>query len=94
MMDISPVIDYMVNYYQTNQPYVIAAAVLLAFIFYRSPKLGFGVLIITVILAGVFYLISDLSSMGAYSKQKLIDSSTHEQTGENAPRETAEGDHF
>lgn len=94
MMDISPVIDYMVHYYQANQPYVIAAAVLLAFIFYRSPKLGFGVLIVAVILAGVFYLISDLSSMGAYSKKKMIDSSTNKQTGENASGETAEGDHF
>ena len=81
-MDISQIINYAVNYYHVNQPYVIAIAVLLAFIFYRSPKLGFGVLFIAVILAGVFYLISDFSSIGTYNQHKLMDSSTKGQAGD------------
>ncbi|NCP03620.1 MAG: hypothetical protein CO150_06450 [Nitrospirae bacterium CG_4_9_14_3_um_filter_53_35] len=83
-MDITQIMNYAVNYYHANQPYVIVVAVLLVFIFYRSPKLGFGVLLVAVILAGVFYFISDLSSMGASSRQKLMDSSMKGPTGDDA----------
>ncbi|MEF9426030.1 MAG: hypothetical protein L0956_02225 [Candidatus Mariimomonas ferrooxydans] len=51
----------------------IAVAVLLLFLLFKKPKLFFTIFILALLMAGVFYVISTVSSTGVSHKQKMIE---------------------
>ncbi len=50
----------------------IALALILIFLLIRKPKVFFLILFISLLLIGILYLISALSTTGALHKQRLI----------------------
>ena len=80
-MDFAAVIHEVARYFGEN-PYIAGAlGLLFLFLLLTKPKLFFSVVILVAILAGVFYLISNLASMGASEKGKLLykDEQIHKQ---------------
>jgi hypothetical protein len=71
-MDSFGIINSIITFFQNNLFIAIVAAVLLVFLLYRKPKLFFTIFFIALLLAGVFYLISNLSSTGVSQKEKLL----------------------
>ncbi|MEW6002236.1 MAG: hypothetical protein AB1638_06260 [Nitrospirota bacterium] len=71
-MDFWEVINSILSLFRENLLITVVIAILLIFLLYRRPKLFFSILIITLIMAGVFYLISNLSSTAVSQKQKLL----------------------
>ncbi len=71
-MDFFGIINSIITFFQNNLFIAIVSAVLLVFLLYRKPKLFFTIFFIVLLLAGVFYLISNLSSTGVSQKEKLL----------------------
>jgi chromate transport protein ChrA len=61
-----------VNYFQDNMYIAIALAVVFCLLLFRKPKVFLTLIFVTVFLTGVLYLISTLSTTGAFQKQKLV----------------------
>ena len=72
-MDFSAIIDSVVSFSKANMFIAGAGGVLLVFLLYRKPKLFFTIFFISLLLAGIFYLISNVSSIGGSHKGKMID---------------------
>jgi len=72
-MDFQAIIDTVVSFSKDNVLIAIAVGILLIFLLYRKPKLLFTIFFISLLLAGVFYLISNVSSVGVSHKEKMID---------------------
>ena len=71
-MDFAAIINDIVTYFREN-PYIAGAlGLLFIFLLFTKPKLFFSVVILVGILAGVFYLISNLASTGASHKEKMF----------------------
>jgi len=71
-MDFAAIINDIVTYFREN-PYIAGAlGLLFIFLLFTRPKLFFSVVVLVGILAGVFYLISNLASTGASQKEKMI----------------------
>jgi len=60
-MDFSAIIDSIMSFFKTHLLITIAAGILLIFLLYRKPKLFFTIFFIGLLLAGIFYLISNVS---------------------------------
>jgi len=60
------------NYFQNNIYIVIVLAGVTCLLLFRKPKLFLIVFFISLILTGVLYLISTLSTKGVYEEQKYI----------------------
>ncbi len=75
-MDVNLIVQTVVAIVQAN-PYPSAAlAVLFGLLLYRSPKLALGVFCVTLLLAGVFFLISDVATSGVGYKNEGVSRST------------------
>jgi hypothetical protein len=71
-MDFFGSINSIIAFFQNNLFIAIAAAILLVFLLYRKPKLFLTIFFIALLLSGVFYLISTLSSTGVSHKGKIL----------------------
>ena len=71
-MDFLEILNSIIAFLQTNLTIAIVAAAVLLYLLYRSSKLLFTILFIVLLLAGLFYLITDLSSTGLHQKKKMI----------------------
>lgn len=72
-MDFFSTIKYIfIPYFQENIYVAIALAVLFLLLLFRKPKIFFAVFFFAILLIGVLYLISTLSSVGVSQKEKLI----------------------
>jgi hypothetical protein len=76
-MDLNLLLQMVVAFVQANIYPCAALAVLFGLLLYRSPKLALGVFGVTMLLAGVFLLISDVATSGANYKTKGISRSAH-----------------
>jgi hypothetical protein len=71
-MDFAAIINDIVMYFREN-PYIAGAlGLLFIFLLFTKPRLFFSVVVLVGILAGVFYLISNLASTGASQKEKMF----------------------
>jgi chromate transport protein ChrA len=61
-----------INYFQHNIYVAIALGVVFSLLLFRKPKVLFSIILITLFITGVLYLISTLSTTGAFQKQKLV----------------------
>jgi hypothetical protein len=71
-MDFSSIMDTFYSYAQENPLNLLGLAVCLLFLFYRKPKLFFGMLSLGLVLAGLFYLIMNLAGTGSEHKRGLL----------------------
>jgi len=61
-----------VTYIQGHMYIAVALVMILGLLLFRKPKIFFTIFFIALLITGVLYLISTLSSTGASQKQKLI----------------------
>ncbi len=71
-MDFSSVINAIITYFQTHIVVAIVTAIVLLYLLFRRTSLFFTLLLIALIVAGVFYMISAVSSVGVQQKNILI----------------------
>ncbi len=71
-MGFVEIINNIITYLQTNIPIAIAAALLLVYLLFRKPKFFLTVFFIALLLAGLVYLVLELSSIGVSHKKVLI----------------------
>jgi galactitol-specific phosphotransferase system IIC component len=72
-MDFSRFIEGIVSLAQNHVIIVILIALGLIFLMIRKPKLFFSLLTLGLILAGLFYLITNIATSGSEKKSKLIE---------------------
>jgi len=71
-MSFGKIINSIISYYQANPIIAIAVGIIIVFLLWRKPKLFFLTLLISLLLAGVLYLIMDISTTGVSQKEKLL----------------------
>ena len=71
-MDFSSVMSTIIAYFQTHIAIAILTAIVILYLLFRRTKLFFILLLIIAVLAGVFYMISSVSSVGMQQKNILI----------------------
>lgn len=71
-MDFSRFMDGIVSFAQNHTVIVIVLTLVLLYFMYRKPKVFFGILLLGVLLAGLFYLITSISGPAKDQKKKLI----------------------
>ena len=77
-MDLfSLIIPAIVDYLQNNPFIGLGIALVIAYAFYRKPKLSMTIFLVLVILIVVVYLISYISSVGVTYKRELIREDIH-----------------
>ena len=81
-MDFSGFIDIFVSFAQSHPVLAIVLALCLLLLLYRRPKLFLGVLLLTVFLAGIYYMITSLDSTTSERKKGLL-SEEEKQTDSN-----------
>jgi len=69
------VIDSIVTFFQDHLLFAVAFAIVLLFLLFRKPKVFLTISAIVLLLLGILYLISDISSTGVTHKEKLISKS-------------------
>lgn len=74
-MNLEGFIDKIVSFAQNNPIVALIIAAVFFFALFRKPKLILSLLLLTLILAGLYSLIMDVSSSSKDVKQKLIDKS-------------------
>ena len=72
-MNFSRSMDGIVAFAQNNPIIVIVLVLGLLFFMYRKPKLFFSLLGLSVLLAGLFYLIMSMAGSGSEKKKALTD---------------------
>jgi len=72
-MDFSKSTDNIVSFAQNNPIIVIILVLGLLFFMYRKPKLFFSLLGLSVLLAGLLYLIMSMAGSGSEKKKALSD---------------------
>jgi multisubunit Na+/H+ antiporter MnhC subunit len=72
-VDFSGFVNSIVSFAQTHVWIVILVIVGLIFFMIRKPKLFFSLLAISLILAGLVYLISNTAGSGSEKKTKLLE---------------------
>jgi len=68
----SQFMDTILSFAQNHTIIVIVLALVLLYFMYRKPKVFFGILLLGVLLAGLFYLITSISGPAKDQKKKLI----------------------
>jgi preprotein translocase subunit YajC len=68
----SQFMDTILSFAQNHTIIVIVLALGLLYFMYRKPKVFFGILLLGVLLAGLFYLITSISGPAKEQKKKLI----------------------
>lgn len=71
-MIFTAVIDSIITFFQDHLLFAVAFAIVLLFLLFRRPKVFFTISAIVLLLLGILYLISNLSSTGVTYKEKLI----------------------
>ena len=74
-MDFSGFMDSLVFYVQNNTLIAMVIAAGLLFLIYRKPRVFFSILVLGLILAVSYYLITSMAGSGSNQKKRLI----HEQ---------------
>ena len=72
-MDFSAIIDSVESFLKVNILIAITVGALLVFLLFKKPKLFLTIFFISLLLAGAFYLISNVSSIGVSHKGKMIE---------------------
>jgi len=70
-MDFWNIMNSFLVYFQNNILITIALACVLLFLLYWKPRVFLIILCIVLLLAGILYIISDVTSTGVPQKQKL-----------------------
>jgi hypothetical protein len=81
-MDLSEFLEEIVSFAQNNPIIAILLAASVLFFIYRKPKLFFGLLGLGLLLAGLIYLIMNISGQGSEKKKAL----THEEEQSDTTR--------
>jgi hypothetical protein len=71
-MDFWEIMKMLLMFFQENILITIAFAGVLLFLLYWKPRLFIIIVFVTLLLLGIFYIISEVSSTGLSHKQKLI----------------------
>jgi hypothetical protein len=71
-MDFYETVNRIILYFQTNIYVTVIVCFILFLILIRKPKLFFTLLMLTIIVLGVFYVISYIASIGVAQKKKLL----------------------
>ena len=71
-MSFYSVMSGILSFFQDNIIIAIALGLILLYLLYKSPKLFFIVLFIALFLSGIYYVISDVASIGGHQKEKMI----------------------
>ncbi len=71
-MGFVEIFNNIIAYLQSNTPVAIVVALLLVYLLFRKPKFFLMVLFVALLLAGLLYLVEELSSIGGYNKKALI----------------------
>ncbi len=81
-MDVSRYTDIIVSFAHNNPIIIILIVLGLLFFIYRKPKLFFGLLCLSLVLAGLLYLIMTMAGSGSEKKKAL----THEEEQSDTAR--------
>jgi len=68
----SQFMDTILSFAQNHTVIVIVLALVLLYFMYRKPKVFFGILLLGVLLAGLFYLIMSIAGSGSEEKKRLF----------------------
>jgi len=71
-MEFSEIIKILLMFFRENLLITIVLAGVLLFLLYWKPRVFLIIVFITLLLLGLFYIISEVSSTGLSHKQKLI----------------------
>ena len=71
-MGLIEIIRSIAVFYQNDPLITIVISIVAIFFIYRYPKVFLNLFLLAMILATIFYLISNLSSSGVYQKEKLF----------------------
>jgi hypothetical protein len=71
-MDFREIINSIIVFFQANLIITIAVAIILTFLLLRKTKLFFLILFIVLLLTGILYLVSTLSSSGLSRKERML----------------------
>jgi hypothetical protein len=71
-MDFSVTLDFLIALMKENAYVFGLLGILLLFLLFRRPKIFFFVFFLSLLIAGVLYLISSLSDTGVHQKEKLL----------------------
>jgi hypothetical protein len=74
-MFFTALIDSIITFFQEHLLFTLAFAIVLLFLLFRKPKVFLTISAIVLLLLGILYLISDVSSTGVTYKEKLISKS-------------------
>ena len=74
-MDFSRFMNGIVSFAHTHTVIVIVLVLVLLYFMYRRPKLFFGLLFLTLFLAGLYYMIMNMAGSALEQKKRL----THEE---------------
>jgi len=77
-MIFTELIDSFIAFFQDHLLLAIALAIILLILLFRKPKVFLTISAIVLLLLGILYLISNVSSTGITYKEKLISKSTAE----------------
>ncbi len=71
-MDFFEIMNNLLSFFQDNLVLTIALVCMLLFLLYWKPKLFFAILFLILLLIGIFYVITDVTSSGLSHKKKLL----------------------
>jgi len=71
-MGLIEIVRTITVFYQNDPLITIVISIVAIFLIFRYPKFFLNLFLLAMILATIFYLISNLSSSGVYQKEKLI----------------------
>jgi len=71
-MDFSGFMGGLISFVQNHTFITIILALGLLYFMYRKPKLFFGILLLGLFLAGLYYAIMNLAGSGSEQKKKMI----------------------
>jgi hypothetical protein len=71
-MDLNILLNYLISSAQANPVPTAIGGLLLLLLFYKSPKLGLGLMFVTALLIGMIILISNISSLGVAQKARMV----------------------
>jgi len=71
-VDFPGLIDGIVSFAQYHWVIAIVLTLGLLYFMYRKPKLFFGILLLGLFLAGLFYMITSIAGSGSEQKKRLL----------------------
>jgi len=83
-MDFSEFMDSIVSFAQNNTVIAIVVALGLLFFMYRKPKLFFGLLILGLFLAGLYYTITQMAGSGSEQKKRMLEKESQSQNSDSS----------